>query len=110
MQADRVTIVMLFLTCAHEEEAQKIATYLLEKKLIACAKMMPVSAAFLWQGSLDTAREILLLMDTSENKFDEIEREIRMLHSYTTFVLTAVEVKRASHGVVEWIGQSLELK
>ena len=96
-----------FLTCAHQAEADTIATILLEKQLIACAKTLPVNATFLWQGSLDSAKEVLLLMDTVESTFNAVEQEVRKLHSYTTFVLTALEVKMASAGVADWIKTSL---
>lgn len=101
-------IVMLFLTCAHQAEADKISTYLLENNLIACAKTMQISAKFQWQGSVDTTNEILLIMDTLESKFSEIERQLKKLHSYTTFVLTALEVTRVSSGVADWIKKSLK--
>ena len=96
-------LLLLFLTCVNQAEADKISTALLEKRLVACVKMIPVSAKFLWQGSIDSANEILLIMDSEESKFNQVEQEIKKLHSYKTFVLTATEVKKASTGVVDWI-------
>lgn len=62
-----------FLTCADNTEAEKIANELLRKWLIACVKMTPATSAFHWQGSVDNASEVLLIIDTAETMFTEIE-------------------------------------
>lgn len=97
----------LTLTCANNSEATKIAEALLYKKLVACVKFLPVTAHFLWNGNVDRAEEILLIMETIDEKFDAIEQEVRELHSYETFVLTATKVEKVSAGVLDWIMQSL---
>ena len=103
-------ILLLFLTCANQVEADVISSALLEKHLVVCVKMIPVMAKFIWDGSIDTANEILLVMDSEESKFNQVEQEIRKLHSYKTFVLTAIEVQRASSGVSDWVKESMQLK
>ena len=102
-------MLLLFLTCANQAEADKISTSLLEKHLVACVKMMLISAKFLWEGKVDSSNEILLIMDSEESKFDQVEQEVRKLHSYKTFVLTATEVKTSSAGVADWIKESMQL-
>ena len=103
-------IILLFLTCANEKEADAIARTLLEKHLIVCAKKLPVSSSFFWKGSIDSADEVLLIMESVEEKFNAIEQEVRKLHSYETFVLLSVPVSRGSKGVEEWIEEGLERK
>ncbi|MCH7952212.1 divalent-cation tolerance protein CutA [Patescibacteria group bacterium] len=103
-------IILLFLTCANEKEADVIARTLLEKRLIVCAKKLPISSSFFWKGSIDSVKEVLLIMESVEEKFNQIEREVRKLHSYETFVLLSVPVSRASKGVVEWVRGGLERK
>ena len=100
-------LIVLFLTCANQAEADTIADALLKKKLVACVKIVPVSAKFLWQGAIDTAHEILLVMDSESSKFAVIEQEVRKHHSYKTFVLTAIEIANASDGVEKWIQESM---
>lgn len=102
-----MTIITLFLTCANLSEANTIASTLLHKRLVACVKTVPISSQFLWHGSIDSANEILLIMDSEKNKFDTIEKEIKKLHSYETFVLTATEITNASSGVEAWIKKSI---
>ena len=47
------------------------------------------------------------MIESTEEKFDQIEATIRQLHSYETFVLTAYPVLRASQGVEEWVKEAI---
>ncbi len=96
-------ILLLYLTCANQVEADAITKRLLECKLIACAKQMPIKASFIWNGSIEESTEILILMDTIESKLTAIENEIKKLHSYQTFVLTGVEAVYVSMEAKKWI-------
>lgn len=75
---------LLYLTCANQGEADKIVQALLEKRLVVCVKKMPVNSDFLWQGKIDHSSEILLIMDSKEELFGEVEKEVKRLHSYDT--------------------------
>lgn len=99
---------LLFLTCASQTEADKISLALLEKRLVACVKKMPVNSEFLWQGKIDQASEILLIMDSKEELFGEVEKEVKRLHSYDTPNLVSVLVSYSSSGIAEWMEQELK--
>lgn len=100
-------LCLLFLTCADDFEAEKIAKTLLEKKLIFCAKRFPVSSSFLWEGKIDSASEVLLIMDSIEENFGKIEQEVAKIHSYKTFVLLSSPVTQTTGKVKNWIRQVL---
>lgn len=100
---------LLFLTCANKEEAENIAKTLLEKKLIACAKLADVKSQFLWKGSLDTAEEVLLIMESHETKFAEVESTIKKLHSYEQFVLIGFPITQTATGVENWLKTEMGL-
>lgn len=100
-------LMLFYLTCANQKEADTIATTLLEKHLVACIKMMSTHSKYLWEGKLETANEVFMVMEGEESKFNAIETEVRKLHSYKTFVLMSTDVKYASAGVAEWIKQSI---
>ena len=102
------TFIQLFLTCASTEEADKISTTLLDKRLIACAKATPVNSTFHWEGKIDHASEILLIMDSASDLFDEIDREIRNLHSYDTINLQAATSSYLSQQTQEWLNENLK--
>lgn len=97
----------LYLTCANAAEATEIANTLLVKQLIVCAKQLPVKADYRWQGKLAAAEEILLIMDSRLDLFDEVEKVVAKLHSYETFVLQAVPIGRLSTAANRWYMKEL---
>lgn len=96
----------VWLSCADKKEASKIAQTLLEKKLIACAKQLPVTSDFHWKGSIEHDDEILLVMTTREDLFEQIETEITKLHSYETFDLQAIPITKISKDAAAWLTDS----
>ena len=42
-------------------------------------------------------------MESVEEKFSTIEKEVRKIHSYKTFVLLASPIIKSSKGVKEWM-------
>ena len=102
-----MNLITLFLTCADQAEADKIAGKLLDDKLAACVKQAAITSDYLWKGKPQHGREVLLIIDSAEDKFDQIEAAVKSVHSYDTFVLTAYPVFKASAGVEEWVKREL---
>jgi periplasmic divalent cation tolerance protein len=98
----------LWLTCADEAEADAISHILLEKKLVACVKQLPVSADFQWQDKIENGKEILLVMDSRKDLFDEVETEVARLHSYDIFVLQAIPITKISKKAEDWLNKSFK--
>jgi periplasmic divalent cation tolerance protein len=97
----------LWLTCENTVEADKIAQVLLDKHLVACAKQTSVDSHFLWKGQRASNQEILLVMDSRQDLFDAVEKEVAKLHSYDTFVLQAVPVVKVSEQATKWLQKEL---
>ncbi len=100
-------MIVLYVTCANEDEANAIGNALLEAKLIACAKCSQVSSSYWWDGKINHNDEVLLTMESLEEKFDAIEAIITKLHSYDEYVLTAVPVLKTTPGVLKWLDDTL---
>jgi periplasmic divalent cation tolerance protein len=102
------SFIQLSLTCSDIEEANNISTVLLDKHLIACAKTTSVNSAFHWQGKIDHDLETLLIMDSAADLFDEIDQEVRSLHSYETINLQAITTSYISKQTVDWLNENLK--
>jgi len=100
-------MIILYLTCASPKEADDITKALLADKLVACVRQAAVDSSFWWEGKIDHDHEVLLMMESIEDKFDAIEAKISELHSYDQFVLTSVKVDRTTAGVEEWLGEAI---
>ncbi|MCL2037398.1 divalent-cation tolerance protein CutA [Candidatus Saccharibacteria bacterium] len=104
---DKNQFCYLYLTCEDRPEADKITQTLLEKHLIACAKFLPVDCKFWWKEAITCGKEILVIMESRLDLFNEIEKVITPLHSYETFVLEAIPVSRVSKKATEWMNEQL---
>ena len=96
------TLVMV--TASSREEAEKIATTLLERKLIACANILgPVSSRFWWQGKIDSAEEYMIFMKTKRELFDQVADNVKQLHSYEVPEIIALPIVEGAKPYLEWI-------
>jgi len=98
----------LWLTCKDATEASEIASKLLGKKLIACAKQIPTTSDYLWKGKIENNSEVLLLMESREDLFGQIEKEVAKLHSYDTFVLITTKMDKVSKKAKAWLSETLK--
>ena len=100
------TLVMV--AASSREEAEKIATTLLEKKLIACANILgPVSSRFWWQGKIDSAEEYIIFMKTKRELFDQVADNVKQLHSYEVPEIIALPIVEGAKPYLEWINSNL---
>ncbi|PYT03435.1 MAG: divalent-cation tolerance protein CutA [Acidobacteria bacterium] len=83
-EANSAAIVVL-LTAGSQEEASRLAEMLVGAHLAACVQILPqMESVYRWKGEVHRAPEFLLLAKTTAACFDELEREVRALHTYDT--------------------------
>ena len=88
--------IVLFITTANAEEAQRIADVLLNEKKAACVNIVPrVDSLFWWQGKLDSAQESLLIVKSKASVLNEIVTLVRELHSYDVPEIIALPISVA---------------
>ena len=95
-------------TAGSEEEARKIARYLVERQLAACVNLVPrMESIYRWQGKIESSQEWLLLIKTSADQFPAVSDVIRELHSYELPECIAVAIEEGSSEYLDWLGDSL---
>jgi periplasmic divalent cation tolerance protein len=100
--------ILIQLTCRDEIEANLIIDELLSKKLIACAKTQKVISKFLWKDKIEHSEEVLLVMDSVQEKFVEIDKIVESLHSYGIYNLVATKIDLINSKIENWLGESLK--
>jgi periplasmic divalent cation tolerance protein len=102
-------ILVVFCTCGDENEANRIAAALVERHLAACVNIFPeIKSVYRWQGSIETAREILLVMKTTRERFEALRDLIVSIHSYDTPEVLAVAVAQGSERYLSWVRAGVE--
>src|SRR3954453_6708387 len=96
--------IVVFMTAPNGEEAARLADLLVGAHLAACVQILPeMESVYRWQGKIERQSEILLIAKTTKEKFDELEREVRALHSYETPEIVAVPIVAGSAPYLEWL-------
>jgi len=75
-------ITILYIPCPDVRLAKKIGLKLLTEKLAACVQTFPVSSAYPWNGKIENANEIALIVKTISKKVAKAKSIIRKNHSY----------------------------
>lgn len=96
--------IVVLVTASSKEEANKIARGLLEEKLAACVNIVSgLESRFWWQGKIDSAKEVLLIIKTRKALFNKLAKKVKSLHSYTVPEIIAFPIISGSKAYLEWI-------
>ena len=96
--------IIVFMTAANPEEARRLAELLIEKRLAACVQILPeIQSIYQWKGEIQRESEFLLLAKTTGERFVELERAVRAVHSYETPEIVALSVTASSEPYLKWL-------
>jgi periplasmic divalent cation tolerance protein len=98
---------VVFITAKNVQEAKRISQRLLEKKLIACANLIKdVQSFFWWEGKVDHAKEVLLILKSKRSCFNRIVKEVKKVHSYNVPEIIALPIVKGYNPYLRWINDS----
>jgi periplasmic divalent cation tolerance protein len=101
------TLVVLS-TAPSPDEAIGLGRRLVEERLAACVNVLPgVRSIFAWEGERQETDEVVLLIKTDRARYEQLERRIRELHSYSVPEILAVPVETGLPAYVEWVRSSV---
>jgi periplasmic divalent cation tolerance protein len=90
-------------SCGTRDKASAIARALVERRLAACVQMVPIESVYTWQGRVEEAAEILLLVKIKQADYPEVEQAIRALHDYATPEIVALPIEQGFAGYLDWV-------
>ena len=100
--------LLVLTTCADAAEADKLAGALIEERLAACVNRVDgVMSTYRWESRLQRDKEILLLIKTTEARFDDLQLAITRLSSYDVPEIIAVPVRKGSKAYLDWLVDSV---
>jgi len=95
-------------TCPDEAIAETIAETLVSQRLAACVNIFPkIRSIYSWQGNIERDNEVLLLIKTHKDQFQELQHIIQKLHPYELPEIVAVSLAAGSNDYLNWINQSV---
>ena len=100
--------VVVFVSCP-PDEADKIASQLVEEKLAACVSIVPkIQSVYRWKGEVCRESESLLIIKTHKAYWTRLEDRINELHSYEVPEIICVSIEEGNTPYLNWLRSQLE--
>ncbi len=99
--------IQIYWTCGSLDEARHVARFLVEKKLVACANIIPwIESVFLWDGQLDTAQETKVIFKTQAARFEAVKEAILARSKYEVPEILMVPILGGNQEYLEWVAEN----
>jgi periplasmic divalent cation tolerance protein len=99
-----VPSVVVLMTASDRDEAERIATALVEERLAACVNVLgPVRSTYRWKGAVERADEVLLIGKTRRALVARLAARVRALHSYDVPEVIALPITAGSAPYLSWL-------
>lgn len=95
---------LVYVTAPSPEEAERLARLAVEKRLAACANILPgMRSLYWWQGKLEQADETVLILKTTEALVPALTSALTAAHSYDCPCVVALPISQGNPDFLRWI-------
>ena len=95
-------------TCGGKEEAERIASLLVERCLAGCVQMFAIDSVYRWEGAVERAHEWLLICKIKGADYAVVEAAIRSAHSYATPEIIEIGIEKGAQTYFSWLESATE--
>jgi periplasmic divalent cation tolerance protein len=96
--------IVVFITIDSPANAQKLADKLLSVRKAACVNVIPkVSSQYWWQGKIEKADELMLVVKTRAALLDELIALVKQNHPYTVPEIIAIPIISGNPDYLAWL-------
>lgn len=89
--------------------AEKLAHALVDARAAACVNVLaPCRSIYRWQGAVESAAEIPLLIKTTRAAYPLLEQIVRAEHPYDVPELIAVPIQQGLPAYLDWLATETE--
>lgn len=104
---DADDVLACLCTCPDLDGARTLGRALVEERLAACAQLLPgIESIYRWDGRVDTASEVLLVLKTTRACFDRLQARVVALHPYDVPELVALPAVAGLPAYLHWVADS----
>ena len=99
-----MTPLFVYTTFPDEDSAASVAEHLLKKKLVACANILPaVRSLYIWKGKVQNEGEAVMVLKTTAEQFEAMEKEIVKRHPYDIPAIVALPIETGHEPYLQWV-------
>lgn len=99
-----MTALLVLTNLPDRPAAEALAGALIEARLAACVNILaPCRSVYRWQGAVETADEVPLLIKTSATRYAALEAAIRAQHPYELPEVIAIPITQGLPSYLAWV-------
>jgi len=104
-------ILLVITNLPDRVSAEQVARTLVESHAAACVNILAeCTSVYRWQGKIESAGEVPLLIKTTRSAYPRLEQIIRTHHPYELPEIVAVPVNTGLPGYLQWVEQETQLR
>lgn len=98
------SVVLAITNAPDGATAARLARTLVDERLAACVNLLaPCTSVYRWQGAIEEAAEIPMLIKTTRRRWNALEARLRELHPYEVPELIALNPSAISAAYAGWV-------
>lgn len=100
-------ILLVLTTIAADEDAERLASLLVEERLAACVNLYPpMASTYRWKGQVERDSERQVVIKTTRERLSALEARLKELHTYELPEFIVVSVEGGSQAYLDWVRAS----
>ena len=101
---NQTEILLVMTTITNIDTGKLLARQIVGEQLAACCNIVPtVTSVYRWQNELCEEQECLLIIKTSQSRFNTLREFIKKQHPYETPELIALPITAGSQEYLSWV-------
>ena len=85
--------IMVYVTHENLGDAKDMCKILIERNIIACANFHSIESMYEWEGEIKDEVEVVSILKTSSEKWEDLKSEIEKIHPYDTPCIAKIGVE-----------------
>lgn len=99
--------LLVLVTAPSEDEAARIARAIVGERLAACANIVKgIRSIYRWEGNVQDDPEVLMLIKTTDERFEALAARINELHPYDVPEVIALDLTKGLEAYLGWVRES----
>ncbi|MCL2606602.1 MAG: divalent-cation tolerance protein CutA [Coriobacteriia bacterium] len=95
----------ILVTCPDKGAARALARLLVQSKLAACAQLLDIESIYRWEGTVHEEDEVLLIIKSKTELFDQLQIAITENHSYDVPQIVQLPITDGLPAYLNWIDE-----
>jgi periplasmic divalent cation tolerance protein len=99
--------IVCVVTIDEIDKAASMARTILEQRLAACVNIVPqIRSIYTWKGEIHDEHEVLMLIKTRNELFDDLKEAVKNLHPYEVPEIIALNIEKGLPDYLNWIHET----